>query len=185
MNMGDLLCISETWLTDTAKESDYKLEHFSKPHFIKVGLGKGLATYLKRNYQPRFNLKCHVEEYHLQIAAYKNDHMSVVSVYRSQECSLEKVKNAIVGVIKLLDSHKPCIIGGDFNICAVNQPDNILTKELQSLGFHQMITEATHEKGNCLDHLYFRDNNSTPIQVEVQSVYWSDHDAITVMVPVP
>ena len=62
----------------------------------------------------------------------------------------------------------------------MNESENILTVGLCNLGFKQVISEATHERGNALDHLYFRDmKKGSQIQVELQSVYWSDHDAVT------
>ena len=185
MKMGDLMCLSETWFTDLDDEADYVIKDYDTPHLINVGHGKGLATYRRTKHQPRFHRVSHVEEPFFQIAAYQNDDMSVLSVYRSKDAPLQNVLKATVQVLSTLKDQfeKPCIIGGDFNVCAVNDSNNPLTVGLCRLGFKQVISEATHEKGNALDHLYIRDmKKRSQIQVELQSVYWSDHDAITVMV---
>ena len=58
----------------------------------------------------------------------------------------------------------------------------MIDNTLRRFGFTQMIREATHEQGRALDHLYIR-NMKQPIDVSIQSLYWTDHDAITVMVP--
>jgi len=55
---------------------------------------------------------------------------------------------------------------------------------LERKGFQQLVERATHDKGNCLDHIYINSAVSTlgPV-VETQSTYFSDHDIITLLFP--
>ena len=55
---------------------------------------------------------------------------------------------------------------------------------LESRGFHQMVERATHNQGNCIDHIYVNTEVSTfGPEIEIQSTYFSDHDIITVFFP--
>ena len=65
---------------------------------------------------------------------------AVLSVYRSKEKSLQTVLETIIKVLLTLGNdqfEKPCIIWGDFNICAVNESENILTVGLDVRKMHK------------------------------------------------
>ena len=182
VNMSDLILISETWHTESANEEDYMLEGYEKPHFVVAGHGKGLATYQKISYEPKFKMIGQVNQQNCQMVLLENFQMFVLSIYRSQEATPSSVITSIKDILDKLDhTNKLFIIGGDFNLCAVTEK-NIITETLKSYGFDQIIKEATHEKGRALDHLYIK-NMKQPITIEIQSLYWTDHDSITVMVP--
>jgi len=55
---------------------------------------------------------------------------------------------------------------------------------LDGQGFQQLVERATHDKGNCLDHIYINTEVSSlePV-IEIQSTYFSDHDMITLLFP--
>ena len=71
------------------------------------------------------------------------------------------------------------LILGDFNEDSLLN-ERPITTSLQSLGFTQIVSEPTHIRGACLDHIYIRNNqNSFPnFDVLLSSVYFSDHDSI-------
>ena len=71
------------------------------------------------------------------------------------------------------------LILGDFNEDFLLN-ERPITTSLQSLGFTQIVSEPTHIRGACLDHIYIRNNqNSFPnFDVLLNSVYFSDHDSI-------
>ena len=71
------------------------------------------------------------------------------------------------------------LILGDFNEDSLLN-ERPITTSLQSLGFTQIVSEPTHIRGACLDHIYIRNNqNSFPnFDVLLNSVYFSDHDSI-------
>mgnify|MGYP001197667309 CR=1 FL=1 len=96
MKMGDLICLSETWFTDSDQEADYLIEDYEQPHLINAGRGKGIAAYQRTEHEPHFETISHVKEPFLQIAPYKNKDMSVLSVYRSKEKSLQTVLDWMV-----------------------------------------------------------------------------------------
>ena len=82
------------------------------------------------------------------------------------------------------------MIGGDFNLCAMSESNNVLVAGLISAGFQQLVQEATHIEGRTIDHCYIRNNNASVFDgssksssVSVRSVYFSDHDAIILTIP--
>ena len=71
------------------------------------------------------------------------------------------------------------MIGGDFNICQARNKQNKVAKCLASLGFRQLVKEATHIEGGHIDHIYVsRGIESSDIQI--YSPYYTalDHDAL-------
>ena len=136
----------------------------------------------KTNYKPKFKRRWFQNEQNYQMLLLENTQMYILSVYRSQQATPLTVMIKIQELLGKVDQKKLFIIGGDFNLCPIEQEKNVITKALEHFGFTQMIKEATHENGRALDHLYIR-NIKNPISISIQSLYWTDHDAITVMVP--
>ena len=177
---SDLLCISETWFHADQDPSEYILHDYKEPHLVSIGTGKGLATYAKKSFQ-------HVEDVTnatYQITKYQNKLCDVISVYRSSNAKSEKI---VSDIRKLSTSNKLTIVGGDFNICVLKNKQNVLTNGLEKLGFKQLTSEATHIAGGGIDHCYIKQpsmNSTNPhreVNVSIQPVYWSDHDAIMVL----
>ena len=84
----------------------------------------------------------------------------------------------------VIDSDRPTLITGDFNLCFVKNPTNSITQELLKMGFEQKVTTATHIRGGHIDHAYWRDQDSlwkVP-DLEMYSPYYSDHDAILITI---
>ena len=53
-----------------------------------------------------------------------------------------------------------------------------------AFGFSQMVKNPTHLHGSLLDHIYFRqgpDREKYKVTIESHGKYYTDHDAITVM----
>ena len=71
------------------------------------------------------------------------------------------------------------LILGDFNEDSLLN-ERPITTSLQSLGFTQIVSEPTHIRGACLDHIYIRNNQTSfpNFDVLLNSVYFSDHDSI-------
>ena len=177
---SDLLCLSETWLLSDNSEN-LMLPDFSKPHLVVAGRGKGLASYAKDPFVPFQDLNAT----NCQISKFSSSAYDVISVYRS---SSSPISYTLESIDQLTDSSKLTIVGGDMNVCVLKNPQNKLTNGMESLGFHQLVDEATHVLGGALDHVYVRfPDGSTPkdrhrINIHVLSVYWSDHDAVMVSV---
>ena len=54
----------------------------------------------------------------------------------------------------MIDIEKTSVIGGDINICALQQPRNHITASLKEMGFKQIVMTATHKEGRAIDHVY-------------------------------
>ena len=81
-----------------------------------------------------------------------------------------------------LNRKKTILITGDFNICFNQKRNNVLTKNLENLGFKQLVKKATHVMGGLIDHAYWKDSTDIwqmPV-IETYSPYFSDHDAILI-----
>ena len=71
---------------------------------------------------------------------------------------------------------------GDFNIDY--SPDEKVSKCLKTLGFQQLIQEATRISGSLIDHIYVNEAlKSQEIRTQQDSAYYSDHDVITLYIP--
>ena len=82
----------------------------------------------------------------------------------------------------MIDDEKITVIGGDFNVCFLKHPNNMISKNLDKLNFHQIVKQATHIEGGLIDHLYIKKGKGADISwvVEIMPKYYSDHDCICV-----
>ena len=178
---SDILCLSETWL-EKEDSIAYNINEYAQQHVVIAGRGKGLATYS----QAEFTHVADVKNELFQISAFESSTTTVISVYRSQKANDEMLLQGIRKLCKKADPSKVCLVGGDFNICLTKHPTNIITTELAKDGFKQAVQEATIESGSIIDHCYIKKplelGTTTSIEVIIKSVYWSDHDAVMVMV---
>ncbi|XP_057310673.1 uncharacterized protein LOC130648634 [Hydractinia symbiolongicarpus] len=96
----------------------------------------------------------------------------------------KKVSQSINGFLRaityLIQSHKPDIISGDFNINILEDGNSYFLEQLANLGYTQQITNPTHICGLLLDHLYIKKQflDERMIDSHIYSLYFSDHDAI-------
>ena len=83
-----------------------------------------------------------------------------------------------------IKAERPTLITGDFNLCYAKNPSNSITRELQRIGFEQLVTTATHIRGGHIDHAYWRDPDSLwrRPELEIYSPYYSDHDALMITI---
>ena len=86
-----------------------------------------------------------VVEADLQIVKVSLSNLDSISLYRSRSKSLNETAATIA---TLIDLSKATLITGDFNVCLMQSPANIVTTSLKKLGFKQLIDEATHILGN-------------------------------------
>ena len=87
-------------------------------------------------------------------------------------------------LVKMIDHSRPTLITGDFNVCLLRHPKNIITKSLEKLGYRQLIKEATHVLGGHIDHVYWRDptDEMEDPWIEMYTPYYSDHDALLISI---
>ena len=77
----------------------------------------------------------------------------------------------------IIQSQQLDIVVGDFNM-----KPNFHLSALEP--FEQLVTEATHLNGSILDHVYVRKSllSSFSICVVVKCLFFTDHDAIKILV---
>ena len=106
-----------------------------------------------------------------------SENLDVITVYRSSRGSIVVLKSILKQLVE--KKEKAILITGDFNICYMTKRNNEISKELEEIGFHQLMQDATHIEGGHIDHVYWRPGNkmwTAPI-IERHSPYHSDHDA--------
>ena len=76
------------------------------------------------------------------------------------------------------------VVLGDFNINYLNENDVRPLKSLMaSINYSQIVQHPTFiSSGSLLDHVYLRPTAFDKIQNNVVSVYYSDHDAIQIII---
>ena len=177
-----ILALSETWLNvpETVdarrqQEENYALDGY-KVCLTNHGKGKGLATYYKAD---EFQLIQEINQYAIQIVKLRCNQFDFIHVYRSKSYSLQILAYDLQA---LVDDHKLTIICGDFNECAIKQPDNTLLNALHDKGFCQIVKNPTHDAGGCLDLVFFKKHSTLVSVVSVQKchVHFSDHDGIVI-----
>ena len=68
----------------------------------------------------------------------------MIAVYRSKEGSQEQI---IETVQNNTSQTKPTIVLGDFNLCAIEDQNCVMSQGMLKLGFSQLVTRATHIGG--------------------------------------
>ena len=181
---SDVLILPETWLSQNNDGSSFKIDQLGLPKLANVGQGKGLAVYSRLGFDDEKTKKVVKPNY--QMIKIEYDQFIVIGVYRSKGPNVNQI---LVDILKFCDSDKMIIIGGDFNICACTEKENVLIKGLNNAGFKQLVQEATHEEGRTIDHCYVRKSSNNSLtdsikpSVSVKPVYFSDHDAIVLTIP--
>mgnify|MGYP001215842512 CR=1 FL=1 len=162
-----VLGLAETWM-DPGSTVD--LPEFQAT-FENVGRGKGLAAFYKEDVSTLQTSKPKVSAVKVTIFA-----IDVIFLYISQKAAWTDVLSILE---EWLTPDVPTTVMGD-----MNDSTHQMKPFLESKGFQQMIRRATHDKGNCIDHLYLNQEllDLQP-KVEQQSVYFSDHDIITMSIP--
>ena len=77
----------------------------------------------------------------------------MISVYRSKDGSLKTLADQILNITT---PNKTTVVCGDVNVCLRTSKQNLLSNQLRSDGFVQLVKEATHIRGGMIDHVYFK-----------------------------
>ena len=170
---ADIIHLNETSITEE-EENDIKLPGFNS-HFISVGNGKGVVTFIKdSNFTHEQDLKA---EY-MQIVKFTSRKLDVINVYRSRNGNYVDLFHQLQRMTTR--ENKPMLVTGDFNICFHNNRNNRMSKGLEQDGFKQLVQEPTHIRGGHIDHAYWKDKTAVWKEPELDrySPYYSDHDAL-------
>ena len=144
--------------------------------FINVGRGKGITTFIDQDiiYDTRSE-----KNEDLQIIKVKLYDIDLISLYRSNGKSHTET---LYSLMNMIDHSRPTLITGDFNICLLKHPKNIITKTLTEYNFKQLMKGATHLLGGQIDQAYWKDPTSKMEEprIETYCPYYSDHDAVLI-----
>ena len=167
---ADIIHLVEISLTDEEDEQQFRLEGY-KEKFIKIGLGKGIATYYDKS---KFYLETEYKSDKFQVIKFSCKTLDIINVYRSQSGhSVELLES----MEKMIDKGRVTVITGDFNICFIENFSNRMIQGLLGMGFNQLVHEPTHIRGRHIDHIYYLDpNDKFKPTIERYSPYYSDHD---------
>ena len=109
---ADVLCLSETWLTEDEEEHpQYQLEGYTSC-FLSQGRGKGLAVYVRRGL--KIQDMQHYSSTHLQMLKICIDGLDIITLYRSKEEPLFSVSHHLQN---LLSKTTATLLIGDVNYC--------------------------------------------------------------------
>ena len=167
----DVMCLQETWLMPGEDPAKYEVGGMI-PWLNSVGLGKGLATYCS---QP-FKFKQHYCLQDCQLTKITSEKLEIINVYRSSQC--RDFENELES---LMNIKKPTIVCGDTNI-NVGAGSCRLMELMTNLGFEQLITGSTHDKGGCIDQVFVNSLLNATVAVEKTRVQFTDHDQLRVII---
>ena len=111
--------------------------------------------------------------------------MCVVVLYRRPQLPLRLFWTLLDGYLSKVPHHTvPTVVLGDFNdnLLATPCQDQVL-RMMSSKGFSQLGQVPTTDTGSLLDHIYYS-GAFTSAFVDVVDVYYSDHDATFMSLPV-
>ena len=175
LQQSDIICVNETWLV---ADPDFSLEGFHS-HYLNMK-SKGVALYSRVS--PENVEQLHNAAMSMIIARYTM--FDVLSVYRFSDSS--NIQEATNQIKRFIDFTRTVIVLGDFNIDLLKQPDNLLSQSLKSLGFKQLVLQATHISGSLIDHVYaFLPNGEHCEEIKIHPLYYSDHDAVCFILKFP
>ena len=108
--------------------------------------------------------------------------LSFLLVYRKNSSNILQFVNSIE---YLLRTHAIDIVLGDLNINYFNSKDiEPLTSLMESLNYVQIVERSTFILGSLLDHVYVKQENKANTHCSVIDVYYSEHDAIRITIPI-
>ncbi|XP_061190015.1 uncharacterized protein LOC133197842 [Saccostrea echinata] len=193
---ADLICLTETWLSDSQNLENFALEDFQLHHvsryqaysgqdetFIKLkeAKGGGVAAYIKDNStiaREQFPLE-NIEGMMLKDTVAE---ITIVVIYRPNVYPTKFFLQNLTMLLKVLkQTSRNSIIMGDFNENLLTSPTPI-QKHMEQFGYHQLVTFPTTDNRTLIDHVYTT-IPPTNIQVSLCPTYYSYHEAISINIP--
>lgn len=169
----DIILVQQTCLQPNNVGDQFEVENYQK-HFTSRGNGKGLAAF----YTDRFRHEIDINKVEHQISKFSSTDCDVINIYRSTDNTVSGQVKFLEDLNEVISPNKKTMIMGDFNSVF---PDCLISRELQSWGYSQVIRSPTHIEGNIIDHCYVSDNvRLEAVKSEQSPVYYSDHDIIKI-----
>ena len=151
---ANVLHLQETSLLQNSDGENVRIDGFCGT-FQNHGRGKGVATYNKLNTECLQIAEATNEN--LQIVKFKIGEIESINIYRSSNKSTIETSEALMRVV---DTSKPTLITGDFNVCLMQERKNVIIRNLEREGFQQLVRNATHIEGGHIDHVYWLDKTA-------------------------
>ena len=112
-----------------------------------------------------------------------NTHIQIALLYRSPSSPFQLFTSLLTQVIHNVSlSSLPCVILGDFNEDVLHQTDSRIMSFMSSQGYTQLVNLPTTDRGTLIDHMFDNGLPSDTI-VQVQDMYYSDHDTVYCSIP--
>lgn len=180
---GDVIALGETWLDSDVVDATLNLPGYQLSLNSWEYNSRGVATYFHSDKLSK------VEDFKgemFQITKISSADIDVINIYRSPRATNAVDSDLVMRLGNMIDQSRQTIIGGDFNICFQKKRGNIVLVTLESLGFNQLVSTATHIEGGFLDIVFSNHNIFKKYEVVTQlySPYFTykDHDAVLVSV---
>jgi hypothetical protein len=167
---SDIICVQETWVEGIDDLNKYKIDGYELI-CASTGKGKGAGMYLKENLKAQTRIYSNSS---VQLVKLEHECFDLITVYVNSEANIEE---SISYMKNNINKEKKTFITGDFNTGSTKKLE-ILKVEMDKLGFNMMFSEATHESGNTLDNLLTNATDIKELNMNLQSLYFTDHDAI-------
>ena len=178
VNYSDILAITETHIANNNKRNheinNYRM--FINPPDLKQN-HHGIALYVSDTLSAELlHVPVTVEIEILCVdVQFGQENYTVVLLYRSPSVPQREFLANIESLLAWLQDNKTTkiILLGDFNVDLLKSSNSPLSRLTEGLSFKQVVTEATHRLGSCLDHIYLPEHCSGI--VTVIPTYYSDH----------
>ena len=169
----DLIMVQQTCINRGEDLSRFQVESHSA-HFNSRGNGKGVAVY----YGDKFRHEADINELGYQMSMFCSTEFDVICVYRSTDNTSFGQLKFLEDLNDLINPSRRTIVIGDFNAV---YPDNVISRELESWDFENIVTKPTHVEGNMIDHCYISNIPKEEIRITQAPVYYSNHDMLKVV----
>ena len=131
---SSLIILAETWLEE--KDNTPVLSNY-ETSLCGGGRGQGIASFCRDG----FNVKDSIDKENMNLIKVKHISFDIIGVYISKKADHTNVTKNLTSIIEI---SRPTVIIGDFNVCLRRNKNNPITKFLTTLGFTQLVRQATH-----------------------------------------
>ena len=186
---SEILALTETQLSPGDSDSDirahltpftlYRHDHNSDKF---SSLGICIKSTIHIVYHKHF---VNLNAVKFQVAFGNNVEQQNISFLLVYQKNSSKILQFVNSLDYLLRAHTIDIILGDLNINYFNGKDvEPLASLMASFSYVQIVKKPTFMSGSLLDHVYIKQPIEPNIHCSVISVYYSDHDAIRITIPI-
>jgi len=188
---GNIICLTETWLTSDDPQGMPELDGFifhHKPRGQCYDSSEDLFANLKQQCHGGVGLyyttttRCEIVNLpatNLECLVFKNVDRNVIFalIYRPSSYKIELFRKNMILLLNKLDTFQGgCLVIGDFNEDIFKSSS--VAKMMAEKAFLQCVRESTTENGTLIDHVYVRGADN--VKVHVLPTYYSYHEAVTI-----